>query len=694
MSDQSYSDSEYSDSPPSFADVTMEVPTWNPYARDIEEHRSDPYATDFEELRAAYKACVEVMSTISEESSSPPEMSDIVSPTAVVTTILKPALVKLPQERKGGHIKFNSYEDVFEISARQSLDTERQSLELSTKWKREKGFWRSFLALCIPLLLSALEGTITNTALPTISDKLNLGTKFSWVATAFLLASTVPQPLYGQLGNIFGRKYPMMAAVLIFAIGSAICGSAKSGAVLIFGRVIQGLGTGGIDLFAEMILCDIIPLRRRGPYLAIKHAVFGVGTCLGPVLGGVLADRHWRWCFYINIPICVVAVFFMYIWLNVGGGINTKEVAIMDELKKVDFVGNFLLTASLISVLVALSMAGAPHPWTHPAILVSLILGLVGVVAFAFFQCSTYCKHPIMPPHVFSNRTTNIAFALTTIHGFVTYGFQFYLPIFFQAVQLSSPTQSGIRVLPTTLPIIVLAAIGGPLLSFWGKYKPIQIIGFSCMVLGFGLCTMLGKDSKTVEWVMFQCIAAAGSGIVISSMLPAVQVDLPDETTGQSSGSWAFLRGTGSLFGVAIPGAIFNLRFSQYCPNIADEKARKQLDHGQAYQRASREYIKKFEDPVQTQIIEGFTQSLKSVWIVLAVVAGIGFVLTWALRQHKMREDLNSEFGLKTSKNVEQNLESERLRDILSSERTLKVTTVEDDIELEEQPTVVFPMEF
>lgn len=524
----------------------------------------------------------------------------------------------------------------------------------SRKWRREEGFWRSFIAVCVPLLLSALEGSVTNTALPTISDALDLGTRFSWVATAFLLASTILQPLYGQFGDMWGRKHPMIIAVAVFAVGSAICGGANSGGLLIFGRIVQGLGTGGIDLFAEMILCDIIPLRRRGPYLAIKHTVFAVGTLLGPLLGGIFAEHGWRWCFLINIPVCFVSMILLYFWLNVGGGLKIKNMKLKEEMKKLDVGGTTLLTGSVIMLLVALSTGGASHPWDHPAILVPLVFSIVGFTCFAIFQRSTYCTHPIMPKHVFSNRTTNIAFSLTTIHGFVTYGFQFYLPPFFQAVKVSTPTQSALEVLPTTLVIVILAAAGGPLLTRWGRYKPIHVIGFSCMTFGLGLCIMLTKDTPIPAWLIFQLIIATGSGIVISSMLPAVQVKLPDTTTGQSSGSWAFLRGTGSLFGVAIPGAVFNGRFASLLPGISSSTARTQLEKGQAYQRATASFLKKFDPPVQAEIMHCFSESLKCVWILFTVLAAVGFFMVWFEKEHGMRKTLNTVYGLKTSKSTGQ----------------------------------------
>jgi MFS family permease len=527
----------------------------------------------------------------------------------------------------------------------------------STKWTRSDGFWRSFIAICIPLLLSALEGSITNTALPTISEALDLNTKFSWVATAFLLASTVFQPLYSQLGDMWGRKHPMMAAIAIFALGSAICAGAKSGAVLIFGRIVQGLGTGGIDLFAEMILCDIVPLRRRGPYLAIKHVAFAAGTTLGPLLGGIFAEHGWYWCFLINLPVCTISLVIMWFWLSVGGGGNYGNVSIRDNLKKIDYIGSAILTGSVFTLLVALSTGGALRSWNHPSVVAPLVLGILGLLSFTFWERSRFCKHPIMPPHIFSNRTTNIVFASTTMHGFITYGFQFYLPLFFQAVKGSSPTQSGVEVMPTTLVIVILAAVGGPVLSLSGKYKPMHIAGFAFVTIGLSLCTMLNSDTSMGLWMGLQLITASGLGIVIPTMLPAIQSKLPESNTGASAGSWAFLRGTGSLFGVAIPGAVFNARFASLLPSISSPAAQAKLSHGQAYQRATASFIKKYgtTPTVKMEIVNAYTQSLQCVWIVFAVLAALGFCMSCFEKEYKMRTELNTAYGLKSTQTPSSN---------------------------------------
>jgi predicted MFS family arabinose efflux permease len=208
------------------------------------------------------------------------------------------------------------------------------------------------------------------------------------------------------------------------------------------------------------------------------------------------------------------------------------------------------------------------------------VLGAVGFMGLAFWERSEYCKYPVFPPHVFSNRTTIIAFVLTAIHGFVTYGFQFYLPPFFQAVKGSSPSQSGLEVMPTTLAVVVCAAVGGPLMSLWGKYKPMHIVGFGIMTTGLSLCFLLGPSSSIEVWLVLQLVVAGDLGIIISTMLPAVQVKLPESSTGAAAGSWVFLRGTGSLFGIAIPGAVFNIRFSTHLLTIPSKTAQSQLANG------------------------------------------------------------------------------------------------------------------
>ena len=203
--------------------------------------------------------------------------------------------------------------------------------------------------------------------------------------------------------------------------------------------------------------------------------------------------------------------------------------------------------------------------------------------------------------------------------------------------------------MPTTLAVVVCAAVGGPLMSLWGKYKPMHIVGFGIMTTGLSLCVLLGPSTPPEIWLVLQLVVAGGLGIVISTMLPAVQVKLPESSTGAAAGSWAFLRGTGSLFGVAIPGAVFNIRFTTLLPTIPSKIAQSQLAKGQAYQHASAAFVRSFGEGNKVQIINAFNESLKSVWIVFAILAGVGFLMTFGEKQHKMRKQLNTKYGLKSA---------------------------------------------
>lgn len=513
-------------------------------------------------------------------------------------------------------------------------------------WARGTGFWRCFVGICFPILLSAFEGSVVSTALPTISRSLGLGPSSSWVATAFLLASIVFQPLFGQLADIWGRRYLMMAAVAVFGAGSAIAAYAGSGAVLLCGRIVQGVGSGGIDLFAELILCDIIPLKKRGHYVAIKAAVYALGTTVGPLLGGVFAQTNWRWCFGVNIPVCALALVLMWFWLRLSSGTSWKGLSVLQQIGQVDYLGIFLLTGSVVLILCALSLAGAVYAWTDLTIVASLAGGGGGIVLFVFWERSRLCAHPIMAPHVFSNRTTVAAMTVTAIHGFITYGFQFYLPPFFQAVLGASPSRSGLLILPCSLTIVVLAAVGGPLLARFGKYRLMHLGGFALMGAGLVPAIPLDESRSVVLWISLSFLVGVGSGIIVSTTLPAVLVELTDKENAAATGSWAFLRGLGSLLGVAVPNAIFNARFSACLGSIDDAAARAELRDGQAYEHASASFIAGLDPLVRRQVLGAFTASFRFVWAIFLGFALGGFVTALLERQVRLRRDLDSDYGL------------------------------------------------
>jgi MFS family permease len=290
------------------------------------------------------------------------------------------------------------------------------------------------------------------------------------------------------------------------------------------------------------------------------------------------------------------------------------------------------------------------YAWSDAPIVAALAGGSSGIVVFAFWERCRRCAHPIMAPHVFSNRTTIAALIVTTVHGFITYGFQFYLPPFFQAVLGASPAQSGVLILPCSLTIVVLAAVGGPLLARFGKYRLMHRAGFVLMIAGLLPCIAFETSRAVWLWIVLSFLVGIGSGLIVSTTLPTVLVELTDRENAAATGSWAFLRGLGSLLGVAIPNAVFNAEFSATLHSIQDTVAKGQLSNGQAYEHASATFISGFGEQVKDQILAAFAASFKLVWIIFLALAVLGFLSTFLERQVRLRRDLDSDFGLKVAR--------------------------------------------
>ncbi|KAI4199284.1 MAG: hypothetical protein LQ346_002593 [Caloplaca aetnensis] len=524
-----------------------------------------------------------------------------------------------------------------------------------TSVKKGIRFWAIIAALAVTGLLTALEATITSTALPTIIEELGGASLYVWVINLYFLTMTAFQPLYGQLANVFGRRYPLIFATAIFTFGSGICGGAHNIAMMIAGRALQGIGgernsanafaAGGVNVLIEIVVCDMVPLRERGNYLAIIFGLIALGTALGPVFGGLIVQHSsWRWCFYLNLPIGGAALVMLVAFLQVNW---EKETNVRTKLRRIDWIGNTLFVASVVAVLIALSWAGTVYAWSTFRIIVPLVLGFVGFAVFLLYESSKFCAEPTMPVHLFTNRTSLVAFILTFLHSVVTIWALYFLPIYFQGVLGSSPGRSGVQLLPTVLFLIPFAATGGKLVARFGRYRPIHLAGFAIMVVGFGLFSILSATSPTAAWVIYQAIEAAGAGLIIPALLPAVQAPFSDADTALATSTWAFVRSFGLVWGATIPAAIFNNRFDELARGrVRDPAILSVLTGGQAYQHATRQFLDSLPREVARQVSAVFLETLKRTWQVAIGFAGLGFVLVSLEREIKLRQDLNTEFGV------------------------------------------------
>ncbi|KAI1324699.1 MFS general substrate transporter [Xylariaceae sp. FL0255] len=486
-------------------------------------------------------------------------------------------------------------------------------------------FWLTFGSLVLTAFLSALEGSIVSTALPSIARALNSTSDYIWVVNVYYLTNAAAQPVYGQLADLWGRKWLTVGAVAIFTIGSGICGGASTTEILIGGRVIQGLGSAGINILVELIFVDLLPIRERGQFFGILFLFIVLGSVIGPFLGGILVDRvSWRWAFLINVPFGGVSTILLFFVLRLP---HRPKGTFLDRVKRVDFVGNFLLAASVTSVLYALTYGGTRYSFANAGILASLILGLAGHLIFLLFEASPLCHEPVMPTALFKNRTSTAGYIVTFIQSLISFWALYFLPLYFQSVRLVSPTRSGIILIPFSIVYALSSAAGGSLMTKLGRYRSLQLAGFAVITIGIGTFTILNQRTSLTVLVVLEIICALGIGVVTPSLLTAIQAALPQSLNAASTGTFAFVRSIGSIWGVSIPAAIFNNRFDQLLEEIPDSAARATLAHGGAYQSASSEFVNSFSPAVRDVIVSVYVRSLQQVWQIGIIFAGIGFIV-------------------------------------------------------------------
>ncbi|KAH9900467.1 putative efflux pump antibiotic resistance protein [Xylariomycetidae sp. FL2044] len=542
-------------------------------------------------------------------------------------------------------------------SLRPVHNTPDEDVVFSQGAKRSVRFWAIMGSLTITGLISSIEGTIITSALPTIIRSLGGGNLYIWVPNAFFLSFIATLPLFAQVSDIFGRRWPFISAVVLFIIGSGICGGSSSMSMLIAGRIVQGIGGGGIQLLTETIITDLVPLRERGLYIALTMVAATVGAALGPFIGGLIADRStWRWVFYLNLPIGGVALVLLLVCLRVK---SQPPETWKQRLLRIDFAGNCIFIAAVIAILIALTWGGTVHAWNTYQILVPLVLGFAGLGLFLAYE-RTICKKPSFPLEVLSNRTSAAAFMLTLIHSLCTYWAFYFLPLYFQAVKGLSPFNSGVDTLPIFAGIIPFAMIGGGILAKWGRYKPVHLVGWAIITVAYGLFSLMDQNSSTAAWVCFQLLLAAGSGLLAGILLPAMQAPLDESLMALTTGIWAFGRGFGSVWGVAIPSAVFNNECRIRAEKaIEDPQLAEYLSGGRAYEYATRAFLDSIESSTsRQQAAEVFSQALRTVWLVGVAFGGVGFLITLLEKEIKLRDKLDTKYGLEEDVTKDGNKES------------------------------------
>ena len=509
-----------------------------------------------------------------------------------------------------------------------AAESTRADVSAATEPKRgETSLALVFGGLLLVMFLAALDQTIVATALPTIVGDLGGLDHISWVVTAYLLAQTVVTPLYGKLGDMYGRKIVLQGALVIFLIGSALCGLSQNLDELIAFRALQGLGGGGLMVSAQAAIGDVVPPRERGRYVGLFGAVFGLASVAGPLLGGFLTTNlSWRWIFYVNLPLGIVAMFVLAATLP----------SVADRVHhNIDYVGTALLAAGLSGIVLMASLGGVSYAWGSPLIVGLAVAGVLFLAAFLWFE--RRASEPVLPPRLLTNRVFVVTSAVGFVVGFALFGAITYLPLFLQVVKGASPTGSGLQLLPLMGGLLITSIASGQVITRTGHYKPFPIAGTAVMALGLYLLSTMDPSISREAITGFMFVLGLGLGLVMQVLVLAVQNAVDYSDLGVATSGATLFRSMGGALGTSVLGAIFANRLSNQLKSALPAGA-----SAPSSGEVNPQQIAHLPAALHAAYLHAFTTSLSSVFIVAALVAVVAFVLSWFIRALPLRETIGT----------------------------------------------------
>ena len=470
-------------------------------------------------------------------------------------------------------------------------------------------------SVAVMLLLAALDQTIVATALPSIVADLGGVDHLSWVITAYLLTSTVVAPMYGKLGDLYGRKLMMQIAVVVFLIGSVMSGLSNSMMFLIISRGIQGLGGGGLFVLAFTVVGDVVAPRDRGKIQGIFGGVFGLSSVAGPLLGGFFVDQlSWHWVFYINLPIGALALgIFAFAFHSTGKRIKHD----------LDYLGALFITASLVGIVLFTSLGGRSFERTSPFMISMALMGVIGAVAFVWAEFRA--KEPILPMTLFRHNTFAVMTAVGFVGGIAMFGGLTFLPLYLQTVKGVSPTTSGLQLLPMMFGILGGAIGSGQIMSRTGRYRRLPVIGMGITTIGLLLFTRLTPETSGTEISVYMFLVGLGLGPTMSVGTTAIQNAVPREVMGASTAGFTLFRQIGGSIGVSIFGTIFSTSLENSLGNAPMS--------GGGISTLGAEMIARLPAPVQVMIKEAISNALHPVFLTAAGAAFLAFLIGWWLEE-------------------------------------------------------------
>lgn len=477
-----------------------------------------------------------------------------------------------------------------------------------------------FGALMLVMLLASLDQTIVSTALPVIVGEFGGLAHLSWIVTAYMLATTIVTPLYGKLGDLFGRKIVLQSAIVLFLIGSVLCGLARSMGELIVFRALQGLGGGGLMVTTMAAIGDIIPPRERGRYQGYFGGVFGLSTVLGPLIGGFFVEHlSWRWIFYINLPLGLLA-------LAVIGWAFTAPAA--RARPKIDIAGALTLAVMLTSLILFTSLGGHSLAWDSLPIVGLIALSVAALIGFLIIEHAA--AEPILPLALFADRTFAVACIVGFIVGLAMFGSVTFMPVYLQTVKGVSPSTAGLQLTPMMGGVLLTSIVSGQIISRVGRYRLFPIMGTAVMTIGLLLLSTLGTESSSWAASGYMLVLGMGLGMVMQVLVLAVQNAVHYRYLGVATSGATLFRSTGGSVGVSLFGAIF-------AAGLASELAAR-FPGGPPGGTNDPASVSALAPLVRMAYLEAFTSALHPVFLTAAAFGAVGFLMSWFLKEVPLKE--------------------------------------------------------
>jgi EmrB/QacA subfamily drug resistance transporter len=470
-----------------------------------------------------------------------------------------------------------------------------------------------FGALVLAMLLAVLDQTILATALPTIVGDLGGLDHLSWVVTAYLLASTASTPIWGRLSDLYGRKRLFQAAIVIFVVGSALCGIAQNIGELIGFRVFQGLAAGGLMTLAMAIVGDLVSARERGRYQGYIQATFLGAAIAGPLIGGLLVDHlSWRWVFYVNVPLGIVAL------LVIGA---VLQLPVERTQHRIDYSGAALLAAAVTSLLLVTVWGGRQYAWSSAEIVGLAVVAVVLLGAFLFQE--RRAAEPILPLRLFRDPVFTVVSATLFVATCSLFAAIVFLPLFLQIVNGQSATDSGLLLLPLLIPSTIATIVAGRLIVRTGRYKIFPVTGLTLMTLGLALMSTMDSGTSRTTTSAFMTVFGLGFGMVSQVLVLAIQNSVEQRDLGIATASANFFRALGGAIGVAVFGAIFT---AELVGPVDAERL-----------QSSPHEIRNLAPALHERMVDATAHATQSVFLVAPVIAAVGVAVVLFLKEYPLR---------------------------------------------------------